>query len=86
MSYAKPFDASEALSPAQERSLLAALGLGVLLTVLLLAWAAVAARISPSSASSSASESASVIHKGDNSPVLRVEAGGAEWLTEDASF
>jgi hypothetical protein len=59
--------------------LLTALGLGLLVTVLALAWASVASRVE-------AHESATITPMGDTGFDLRVETRSAQWLPEEASF
>jgi hypothetical protein len=73
--YPAHFDAIQTLSRAQERTLLTALGLGLLVTVLALGWAAIASRVERAPEA--------VTHMGDSAALISVDRASAQWLAED---
>jgi hypothetical protein len=79
VTYERSFSNAPHLSPRSERTLLAALGLGLLLTMLALGWAALSARFEPSGANWS-----HITPQSDNA--LEVNANRPQWVPDDAAF
>ena len=83
--YARPFATPGASAPSEHQALVAALGFGLLLTVLALAWDGLAARLEPSNSSVSSRSDAAERLKPEGPRPLVVETASPTWILEETS-